>query len=95
MTLSNSGGDELHQQMFTPDRWPRDPATKRLHVLSNGAAGRQNRAQIIKTLYIHGPLPRVDLASLTGATRAGVGQMVQPLLDSGLLEELDQRAAVQ
>jgi predicted NBD/HSP70 family sugar kinase len=50
-------------------------------------AGELNRARVLKTLYAHGPLARADLARLTGSTRATIGQIVQPLLDSGVLEE--------
>jgi predicted NBD/HSP70 family sugar kinase len=48
---------------------------------------------VLKTLYAHGPLPRPELARLTGSTRATIGQIVQPLLDDGLLEELEPLAS--
>jgi predicted NBD/HSP70 family sugar kinase len=42
---------------------------------------------VLKTLYANGPLARPELARLTGSTRATIGQIVQPFLDEGLLEE--------
>jgi predicted NBD/HSP70 family sugar kinase len=58
-------------------------------MVSTSRAGELNRAQVLKTLYAHGPLPRPELARLTGSTRATIGQIVQPLLDQGVLDELE------
>lgn len=58
-------------------------------MVSTARAGELNRARVLKTLYAHGPLPRPELARLTGSTRATIGQIVQPLLDDGVLEERD------
>ena len=56
-------------------------------MLSSSRAGEVNRARVLKTLYANGPLARPELARLTGSTRATIGQIVQPFLDEGLLEE--------
>lgn len=48
---------------------------------------------MLRTLYARGPLARVELATAIGAPRATIGQIVQPLLDTGLLEELEPRAS--
>jgi predicted NBD/HSP70 family sugar kinase len=56
-------------------------------MVSASLAGELNRARVLKTLYANGPLPRPELARLTGSTRATIGQIVQPLLEAGLLEE--------
>jgi len=62
-------------------------------MLSSSRAGEVNRARVLKTLYANGPLPRPELARLTGSTRATIGQIVQPFLDEGLLEEQDPLAS--
>jgi len=62
-------------------------------IVSASLAGELNRARVLKTLYAHGPLPRPELARLTGSTRATIGQIVQPLLDDGVLEELEPLAS--
>ena len=56
-------------------------------LVSNSLAGQLNRARVLKTLYAHGPLARTELARLTGSSRATIGQIVQPLIDEGVLEE--------
>src|SRR4051794_39065685 len=56
-------------------------------MVSASRAGALNRARVLKTLYAHGPLARPELARLTGSTRATIGQIVQPLLDEGVLQE--------
>jgi predicted NBD/HSP70 family sugar kinase len=56
-------------------------------MVSASRAGELNRARVLKTLYAHGPLARPELARLTGSTRATIGQIVQPLLDEGVLQE--------
>jgi predicted NBD/HSP70 family sugar kinase len=62
-------------------------------LVSTLLAGQFNRARVLKTLYAHGPLPRAELARLTGSTRATIGQIVHPLLAEGLLEEQDPLAS--
>ncbi len=62
-------------------------------MVSASLAGELNRARVLKTLYANGPLPRPVLARLTGSTRATIGQIVQPLLDEGLLEEQEPLAS--
>jgi predicted NBD/HSP70 family sugar kinase len=56
-------------------------------MVSASRAGELNRARVLKTLYAHGPLARPELARLTGSTRATIGQIVQPLIDEGVLQE--------
>jgi predicted NBD/HSP70 family sugar kinase len=56
-------------------------------MVSASRAGELNRARVLKMLYAHGPLARPELARLTGSTRATIGQIVQPLLDEGVLQE--------
>jgi len=75
---------------------PASPRSRLAHgssIVSASLAGELNRARVLKTLYAHGPLPRPELARLTGSTRATIGQIVQPLLDDGLLEELEPLAS--
>lgn len=64
-------------------------ASKRSAMVSTARAGELNRARVLKTLYAHGPLARPELARLTGSTRATIGQIAQPLIDEGVLEEHD------
>lgn len=71
-----------------PRRLPRASS-----MVSASLAGELNRARVLKTLYANGPLPRPELARLTGSTRATIGQIVQPLLDDGLLAELEPLAS--
>jgi len=68
---------------------PTNRARKRSAMVSTARAGELNRARLLKTLYAHGPLARPELARLTGSTRATIGQIVQPLIDDGVLEEHD------
>lgn len=65
------------------------PRTSHGRMVSPSLAGQLNRGRVLKTLYANGPLPRPELARLTSSTRATIGQIVQPLLDEGLLVELD------
>jgi len=62
-------------------------------MVSASRAGELNRARVLKTLYAHGALARPELARLTGSTRATIGQIVQPLLDEGVLQEQDPMAS--
>lgn len=62
-------------------------------MVSASLAGEINRARVLKTLYANGPLPRPELARLTGSTRATIGQIVTPLIDDGLLCELEPLAS--
>lgn len=56
-------------------------------VVSAADIGRANRARVLETLCDRGALSRADLARLAGVPRATISGIVQPLLDSGLLEE--------
>ncbi len=69
------------------------PVRKRSAMVSTTRAGELNRARLLKTLYAHGPLARPELARLTGSTRATIGQIVQPLIDEGVLDEHDPMAS--
>ncbi len=66
-----------------------ETSQRRSAMVSTMLAGELNRARVLKTLYAVGPLSRSELARLTGSTRATIGQIVQPLLDQGLLVEHD------
>ena len=68
---------------------PRSRLARGSAIVSASLAGELNRARVLKTLYAHGPLPRPELARLTGSTRATIGQIVQPLLDDAVAEELE------
>src|SRR6476659_3379510 len=70
-----------------PPPGPARGSARRSTMLSSSRAGEVNRARVLKTLYANGPLARPELARLTGSTRATIGQIVQPFLDEGLLEE--------
>lgn len=47
----------------------------------------QNRAYVLRQLLENGPLARADLARLAGVPRGTIGNIVQILLDDGVLEE--------
>jgi predicted NBD/HSP70 family sugar kinase len=70
-----------------------DGVTRPSAMVSASRAGELNRARVLKTLYAHGPLARPELARLTGSTRATIGQIVQPLLDEGVLQEQNPMAS--
>lgn len=69
------------------------PSARRSSMVSPALAGEINRGRVLKMLYAKGPLARTELARLTGSTRATIGQIVQPLLDEGLLEEREPAAS--
>lgn len=62
-----------------------DPARRAL--ISPTGARRRNSSHVLRTLYALGPLSRAELAAAIGATRATIGQIVEPLVDSALIEE--------
>jgi predicted NBD/HSP70 family sugar kinase len=56
-------------------------------LLSPSAIGDVNRSRVLQTLCDNGPMSRADLAKKAGVTRATIGNIVQGLLDGGLIEE--------
>jgi len=56
-------------------------------LLSPSQVGRVNRSVVLQALCDHGPLSRADLAKMAGVTRATIGNIVQALLDAGMIEE--------
>lgn len=61
-------------------------------LLSPAAVGDLNRSRVLQVLWDHGPQSRADLARLAGVTRGTIGNIVQALLDAGLLEEGEPRS---
>ncbi|WP_140427032.1 ROK family protein [Ensifer aridi] len=57
------------------------------NLISTGTVGPANRGRLLQVLYDIGPSSRVDLARLTGASRATIGGIVQPLIDQCILVE--------
>ncbi|AGB73456.1 XylR-type repressor [Rhizobium freirei PRF 81] len=51
--------------------------------------GIANRGRLLQALYDMGPSSRVELARVTGASRATIGGIVQPLINQSILEEGD------
>ena len=60
-------------------------------LLSPAAVGDVNRSRVLRALWDHGPQSRADLARLAGVTRGTIGNIVQSLVDAGLLEEGEPR----
>lgn len=60
-------------------------------LLSPRRIGDVNRSLVLQALCDHGPLSRADLARMAGVTRATIGNIVQDLLDGGLVSELEPR----
>lgn len=56
-------------------------------LLSPSSTGAVNRLRLLELLHSQGPLSRAQLARLFGVSRATIGTIVQPLLDSGALSE--------
>lgn len=62
-------------------------------LLTSSEVGRANRARVLRLLSTAGPLTRPQLAHRLGVSRATVGAVIQPLLDSQVLVELDPLAS--
>ncbi|MGW2892859.1 ROK family protein [Streptomyces griseoruber] len=62
-------------------------------LISPSLAHQVNRSRVLQSLYDIGPLSRSDLARLTSTTRAAIGTIVQPMIDSGILVEGDPRSS--
>jgi len=75
------------------DRRPErtDPPAFNGTLLSPSGIGGVNRSLVLRALCDHGPLSRADLARMAGVTRATIGNIVQDLIDSGMLEQLEAR----
>jgi predicted NBD/HSP70 family sugar kinase len=56
-------------------------------LLSPSSIGDVNRSRVLQALCDHGPMSRAELAKMAGVTRATIGNIVQALLDGGLIEE--------
>ena len=56
-------------------------------LLSPSSIGDVNRSRVLQALCDHGAMSRADLAKVAGVTRATIGNIVQGLIDDGLLEE--------
>jgi len=54
--------------------------------------GDVNRSRILQTLVDHGPLSRAELSRFANVTRGTIGNIVQSLIDAGVLEEQPARA---
>ncbi len=51
--------------------------------------GKQNRSAVLETLVLRGPLSRKEIADRLGLTSASISRIVRPLLDCGLVRELE------
>ena len=58
-------------------------------LLTTNQIGDVNRSRVLQAFVDHGALTRADVARLASVPRATIGTIVQGLLDSGLLEELE------
>jgi predicted NBD/HSP70 family sugar kinase len=58
-------------------------------LLSPSRIGDVNRSLVLRALCDHGALSRAELARMSGATRATIGNIVQDLIDAGLVEDLE------
>lgn len=58
-------------------------------IFSSNQIGESNRRRVIQMLFDLGPTSRAELARLTDTKRTTIGGIVQPLIDSGLLVEIE------
>lgn len=61
-------------------------------LLSPSRVGDVNRSRVLQAFCDHGPLSRADLARMAGVTRATIGNIVQGLIDAGLIEQWEPRS---
>jgi predicted NBD/HSP70 family sugar kinase len=61
--------------------------TQNTTLLSPSRVGDVNRSRVLQALCDHGPASRAELAKMAGVTRATIGNIVQALMDAGLVEE--------
>ncbi len=60
-------------------------------LLSPSRIGDVNRSLVLRALCDHGPLSRAELARMAAVTRATIGNIVQDLIESGMVSELEPR----
>lgn len=60
-------------------------------LLSPRRLGDVNRSRVLQAFCDHGPMSRADLARMAGVTRATIGNIVQDLIDVGMIEEHEPR----
>ena len=58
-------------------------------LLSSSAVGTANRGLVIQALFDLGPTSRAELARRAGVNRTTISGIVQPLIDSGVLVEIE------
>lgn len=58
-------------------------------IFSASQIGESNKRRILQTLFDRGPTSRADLARLSGTKRTTITGIVQPLIDGGLLVEVE------
>jgi predicted NBD/HSP70 family sugar kinase len=63
-------------------------------LLSPSRMGDANRSRVLQALCDHGPLSRAELAKMAGVTRATIGNIANGLIEIGLVEEHEPRAAI-
>lgn len=68
-------------------------ASTKSSLITPASAGATNRLRVLELLHSRGPLSRAELARAFGVSRATVGTILQPLLDSNALVEGDAGAA--
>jgi predicted NBD/HSP70 family sugar kinase len=56
-------------------------------LLTPSRIGDVNRSRVLQVLCDHGAMSRAELAKTAGVTRATIGNIIQGLIDDGLLEE--------
>lgn len=60
-------------------------------LLSPRRLGDVNRSRVLQAFCDYGPMSRADLARMAGVTRATIGNIVQDLIDVGMIEEHEPR----
>lgn len=58
-------------------------------LINASRVGEANRARVLEALHVGGPASRAQLARALGINRATIATILQPLIDSGVLEEGD------
>lgn len=58
-------------------------------LISSSIIGSTNRGRVLQSLFDFGPTSRAELARLAGVNRATISGIVQPLIDDGVLVEID------
>jgi predicted NBD/HSP70 family sugar kinase len=60
-------------------------------LLSPSRIGDVNRSRVLQALCDHGAMSRAELAKMAGVTRATIGNIINGLVETGLLEEHEPR----